>query len=72
MPKTQFQPRLPMEMPPPAREEDMRALFEAQWARWHRCKSFEAAVADPITRRLLALAVAYGTRHALAGGRGRR
>ena len=67
-----FQPRLPLEMPPPAREEDMRALFEGQWSRWHRCKTYEAAVADPITRRLLALAVVHGARHAVQRGKGRR
>lgn len=47
-------------------EQAMRALFEAQWSRWHRCKSYEAAVADPVTARLLQLAVAHGAVHALA------
>lgn len=63
---------LPMDMPPPAKEGAMRALFEQRWARWHRCKTFEEAVADPITRRLLELAVVHGARHAVQHGRGRR
>lgn len=67
-----FQPPLPLDMPPPAREEDMRALFEGRWSRWHPCKSYEAAVADPITRRLLELAVMHEARHAVQHGRGRR
>lgn len=67
-----FQPPLPLDMPPPAREEDMRALFEGRWSRWHPCKSYEAAVADPVTRRLLELAVMHGARHAVQHGRGRR
>jgi hypothetical protein len=67
-----FQTPLPLDLPPPAREDEMRALFEARWSRWHRCKSYEAAVADPITRRLLELAVVHGACHALPSGRGRR
>lgn len=38
----------------------MRRLFMRRWVRWHRCKRFEDAMADPITRRLLALAVSKG------------
>ncbi len=66
------QQTLPMELPAAAPEAQMRALFERQWARWHRCKSFEEAVLDPVTRRLLELAVAHGLRHQVARGRGRR
>jgi hypothetical protein len=42
-----------------ANEAQMRALFESRWSRWHR-KPYEEAVADPLTRRLLALAVERG------------
>ena len=66
------QQMLPMELPLAAPEAQMRALFERQWSRWHRCKSFEEAVLDPVTRRLLELAVAHGTRHSVQRGRGRR
>ncbi len=68
----QLQISLPMDMPPPVKEGAMRALFEARWSRWHRCKTYEAAVADPITRRLLELAVEHGARHEVVHGRGRR
>lgn len=55
-------------------EQAMRALFDQRWSRWHRCKTFEAAVADPVTARLLSLAVQHGATHALAlpGGTARR
>lgn len=53
-------------------EQAMRALFEERWSRWHHCKTYEAAVADPVTARLLSLAVQHGAAHALAGSaRGR-
>ena len=68
------QQTLPMELPAAAPEAQMRALFERQWARWHRC-SFEEAVLDPVTRRLLELAVAHSERHRVTRsgkGRGRR
>jgi hypothetical protein len=42
----------------PALEPAMRQLFESRWALWHP-KSFEEAVSDPVTRRLLALAVQH-------------
>lgn len=42
----------------PALEPAMRQLFEARWARWHP-KPFDEAVKDPVTRRLLALAVQH-------------
>ena len=42
----------------PALEPLMRSLFETRWARWHP-KPFDEAVNDPITRRLLALAVQH-------------
>lgn len=50
---------LPIEDPPLPLDQvrAMRRLFMRSWARWHRCKRFEDAMADPITRRLLALAV---------------
>lgn len=38
----------------------MRRLFDRRWRPWHRCKRFEDAVADPITFRLLRLAVERG------------
>lgn len=37
----------------------MREVFETRWARWHRCATYEEAVSDPITRRLLALTVVH-------------
>lgn len=43
----------------PALEPQMRALFELRWSRWHRAKSFEEAMTDPITRRLLCLQVQH-------------
>lgn len=50
---------LPIEEPqlPLDQVRAMRRLFMRRWVRWHRCKRFEDAMADPITRRLLALAV---------------
>lgn len=50
---------LPIEDPPLPLDQvrAMRRLFMRRWVRWHRCKRFEDAMADPITRRLLALAV---------------
>jgi hypothetical protein len=61
-----------MDLPtPPPEEGAMRALFEQRWARWHRARNFEEAVADATTRRLLELAVLHGRRHALGPG-GRR
>lgn len=39
-----------------ALEQAMRQVFK-RWSRWHPCPQFEAAVADPVTRRLLELAV---------------
>ena len=66
------QQTLPMELPLAVPEAQMRALFERQWVRWHRCKSFDEAVCDPVTRRLLELAVVHGDRHQVQRGRGRR
>lgn len=61
---------LPMEMPQDcAREVAMRELFATRWSRWHRARSYEEAVADPVTARLLGLAVSHGKRSALDGGR---
>lgn len=50
---------LPIEDPalPLDQVRAMRRLFMRRWRPWHRCKRFEDAMADPITRRLLALAV---------------
>ncbi|WP_290906265.1 hypothetical protein [Aquabacterium sp.] len=42
----------------PALEPAMRSLFETRWARWHRLP-FDEAMKDPITRRLLCLAVQH-------------
>ncbi|MBU0749166.1 MAG: hypothetical protein KKG67_20480 [Gammaproteobacteria bacterium] len=66
------QQTLPMELPLAAPEAQMRALFEGQWLRWHQCKSFDEAVRDPITRRLLELTVMHSDRHRVSRGRGRR
>lgn len=48
------QPDLPLDFSPPL-EPAMRALWESRWSRWHRAASFEEAMADPLTRRLLYL-----------------
>lgn len=61
---------LPMDMPVP--EQAIRELFEQRWSRWHRARSFEEAVKDPITRHLLELAVAHGALHRLPPAGGRR
>jgi hypothetical protein len=42
----------------PALETAMRSLFETRWKRWHPL-SFDEAVKDSVTRRLLALAVQH-------------
>ena len=74
------QAELPMDMPvvepvdagaPVVSEEAMRRVF-FRWSRWHRAKSYEAAVADPLTARLLALTVRHEAVHRLPDGRGRR
>lgn len=58
---------LPMELLEAKTLRAMRRVFETRWARWHRCKRFEDAVADPLTRRLLMLSVLKrGQRRALA------
>lgn len=69
--QTQQQAVLAMDYPESTPEAQMRALFEARWVRWHHCKSYEAAVADPVTRRLLSLAVQHGAAHALGPGQRR-
>ena len=68
----------PSSLPPPptqqqplsgaALEVAMRQVF-ARWQRWHPCKQFEAAVADPVTRRLLELTADKAARK---GGQGVR
>lgn len=63
-PRPPVQQALPMDLPVTAPEAQMRALFERQWSRWHRAQSYEEAVADPTTRRLLELAVIHGALHA--------
>ena len=65
-----IQAELPLELPVTASvQERMRALFYGRWVRWHRHKRFEDAVADPITRELLELAVTHRARHSLEGRR---
>lgn len=65
-------PPLPSPHQPPlsgaALEVAMRRVF-ARWQRWHPCKQFEAAVADPVTRRLLELTADKAARK---GGQGVR
>ncbi len=53
----QAQPELALDHTP-ALETAMRTLFETRWKRWHRL-TFEEAVQDAVTRRLLALAVQH-------------
>lgn len=43
----------------PALEQRMRAVFDRQWRRWHPARSYEEAVADPLTHRLLLLTVQH-------------
>ena len=43
----------------PALESQMRTLFDFRWRRWHRAPSFEVAMQDDTTKRLLALAVQH-------------
>lgn len=43
----------------PALEQQMRTLFDTRWRRWHRAGSFEAAMQDPVTARLLMLTVKH-------------
>jgi hypothetical protein len=40
----------------------MQRLFNRRWRPWHRCQRFEDAVRDPLTFRLLRLAVERGQR----------
>ena len=68
MPKKPQQAALPLDFVP-SQEQAMRALFETRWARWHHCKTFEAAVADPVTQRLLQLAVQHAAVHELPAAR---
>lgn len=59
------QQALPMELPPQAPEGEMRRVWCERWSRWHSAKTYEEAVADPVTARLLALTVERGRRCAL-------
>lgn len=43
----------------PALEGQMRTLFDFRWRRWHKAPSFEVAMQDETTKRLLALAVLH-------------
>lgn len=55
------QPRqaaLPMDYTP-ALEQEMRVFYDTRWKRWHRARSFDAAMQDPVTRRCLLLAVQH-------------
>lgn len=56
--RTPPQAELPLDHAP-ALEQEMRALFDTRWRRWHPAASYEDAVADPVTRRLLALAAQH-------------
>lgn len=40
----------------------MQRHFNRRWKPWHRCQRFEDAVRDPLTFRLLRLAVERGQR----------
>lgn len=65
-------PSPPQQQPPlsgAALELAMRQVF-ARWRRWHPCKQFEAAVADPVTRRLLVLAADKAARRQGPSGQG--
>lgn len=52
------QPELPLDLSPTL-EPAMRDLWERRWRRWHPAATYDAAVADPVTRRLLCLAVQH-------------
>lgn len=60
-------PPKPPSLPPSQRPALQGAELDAAmrrvwvgWQRWHRCERFEQAVADPLTRRLLAMAANRG------------
>lgn len=55
-------PELPLDHSP-AMETEMRTLFEMRWARWHHAKTYEEAIADPFTRRMLYLTVIHSPSH---------
>lgn len=57
-PRTLHQAALPLDYTP-ALEGQMRTLFDYRWRRWHRAPSFEVAMQDDTTKRLLALAVMH-------------
>ena len=38
----------------------MRRVFNQRWRPWHRCKEFDEVMRDPVSARLLALAVDRG------------
>lgn len=52
------QPELPLDHTP-ALEAEMRVLFETRWRRWHKARSFDVAMQDPVTRKCLLLAVQH-------------
>lgn len=52
------QPELPMDHAP-ALDSAMRELFNRRWRLWHRVKDYDQAVQDPVTQRLLSLAVQH-------------
>lgn len=68
MPKKPQQPELQLDHCP-ALELQMRALFNNSWRRWHRAGSYEVAVQDPVTRRLLMLAVQHAPQKPTRGRR---
>lgn len=56
------QAALPLAEPPPPEhqvEAAMREHFNLFWRRWHRARSFDEAVTDPMTRRLLRMSVLH-------------
>ena len=61
-----YQPQLPIDHAP-ALEQEMRVFYESRWSRWHKARSFDVAVQDPVTRRCLLLAVQHLPHNCLRG-----
>lgn len=70
-PTAPAQPDLPLDHSPQL-EPAMRELFDRKWRHWHRCGSYEEAVADPKTRELLYLTVLRQRQHQVTPRRPRR
>lgn len=70
LPELELLPTQPAKTAPPPRQQRVRLqgaalevakreVFKA-WQRWHPCRDYEEAVANPVTRRLLELSANRG------------